>query len=521
MQELLTINLDPKSASDEKYYKEIVATKLGVSASSIKHIRITRKSIDARHRDVSINLSLQVFIDEDPSFSEESDLKYSYVGNRKPVIIAGAGPAGLFAALRLIELGFKPIIFERGKEVSERKKDVALLNREHKVNPESNYCFGEGGAGTFSDGKLYTRSNKRGNLQRIFQIFHKHGANDEILYEAHPHIGTDKLPEVVKNIRKTILDCGGEIHFNTRVDKIITVDQKLKAVVLQNGDKVETTSLILATGHSARDVYRMLYDNKIQVEPKSFAVGVRAEHPQALIDSIQYHKTERSEYLPAATYNLVEQVNGRGAFSFCMCPGGFIVPSATSENQVVVNGMSPSKRNSKFANSGIVVEVKPEDLSDYKQFGDLCGLEFVENLEKMAWQNGGRTQTAPAQRLADFVKGRMSANLPEVSYIPGILSSPVHHWLPGFISKTLQEGFKKFDQKMRGFLTNEAVVLAVESRTSSPIRIPRDKEKLSHISIEGLFPCGEGSGYAGGITSSAMDGEKVAEKVAEFSCANI
>jgi uncharacterized protein len=516
VQEIVTLLLTPEDASKEKNYKQAAAKKLGIEPSRITFIRITKKSVDARHKDVRINLSVQVFIDE--AFYSPGTVKfnYSFVGNQEPVIIIGSGPAGLFAALRFIELGIKPVIFERGKDVSERKKDIALINREHLVNPESNYCFGEGGAGTFSDGKLYTRSNKRGNLQKIYEVLHFHGAVDDILFEAHPHIGTDKLPELIKNIRQTILNCGGEVNFNTRIDDLIIDSDIVKGVITQNGESVYARCVIMATGHSARDFYKMLHSKNIALENKQFAVGIRAEHSQELIDKIQYHGTERGEYLPAATYNLAEQINGRGMFTFCMCPGGFIVPSATLQNQVVVNGMSPSGRNSPYANSGIVVEVKQEDLAGFSNFGIMAGIEFQEHLENMAWQNGGRKQTAPAQRLDDFVKGRMSSSLPKTSYIPGIISSPLHHWLPDFISNTLREGFKKFEQKMRGFITADALVLGVESRTSSPLRIPRDKDSFCNISIKGLFPCGEGSGYAGGIASSAMDGENTANKVAEF-----
>lgn len=513
MQQTINISLSDRDASSEKYFKPILAKQCNVSPDRISHIRIVRKSIDARHRDIKMNMSFLVFIDEVPA-SNKKTFEYPFVGQNKAVIVVGAGPAGLFAALRLIELGIKPIVLERGKAVSERKKDVATISREHIVNPDSNYCFGEGGAGTFSDGKLYTRSNKRGNLQKIYEVFHFHGAEDSILYDAHPHIGTDLLPEIIKSIRETILASGGEVHFNSRVSSLLVENNTINGVQLINGDKIQGEAVILATGHSARDVYEMLHQLNIELEAKAFAMGVRVEHPQEMIDTIQYHSTKRNEYLPAASYSLVEQVNGRGVFSFCMCPGGFIVPSATSQQQVVVNGMSASKRNSPYANSGIVTQVLPEDLAPYSKHGVLAGLYYQEYLENMAWQNGGRTQAAPAQRMGDFVKKVMSGSLPTLSYFPGAISSPMHMWLPNSISISLREGFKLFDKKMHGFLTNEAVVLGVESRTSSPVRIPRQKDSMEHVQIKGLFPCGEGAGYAGGIASSAMDGENCAEQVA-------
>jgi uncharacterized FAD-dependent dehydrogenase len=516
VQQTLTISVFPKEAASEKAYKTIAAKRIGIDESRINFIRITKKSIDARQRDIKINLSLQVFIDENPSSNQSIVFDYLFVGNKPSVIVVGAGPAGLFASLRLIELGYKPVLFERGKDVSERKKDLARISREHIVDPESNYCFGEGGAGTYSDGKLYTRSNKRGNLQRVYEVFHHHGAGDDILYEAHPHIGTDKLPEIIKKMRATIIQCGGEVHFQARVDKLIMEDNAVTGIELQNGSSFSAKAVILATGHSARDVYKMLHASNILLEAKQFAMGVRVEHPQQLIDKIQYHGTARGELLPAASYSLVEQVNGRGVFSFCMCPGGFIVPSATAQNQVVVNGMSPSTRNSPYANSGIVVEVKDIDLVKYQKHGVLAGLAYQEELENLAWEHGGRTQIAPAQRLTDFVTGKNSSTLPKASYFPGTQSSALQSWLPDSISKSLQQAFPLFDKKMKGFLTNEAQILGVESRTSSPIRIPRDRETYCHIAIKGLYPCGEGSGFAGGIASSAMDGENCAEKVAEF-----
>ncbi len=513
MQQTINLALSPKAASSEKDCILALAKNIGIVPERIKKIRILKKSIDARHRDILVNLNFQVFIDEGSGLEQKPKFEYPFVGGKEPVIIVGSGPAGLFAALKLIELGFKPIILERGKEISERKKDIAIISRENIVNPESNYCFGEGGAGTFSDGKLYTRSNKKGNLQRIYEIFNFHGAPDEVLYEAHPHLGTDKLPEIIKNIRTTILNCGGEVHFNSRVDGLKIEHGEVKGAIVQNGTIFKSKAVILATGHSARDIYKMLYENKIELEAKPFAMGVRVEHPQELINNIQYHGSQFGDYLPAATYSLAEQVAGRGVFSFCMCPGGFVIPSATAQNQVVTNGMSASKRNSPYANSGIVVEIKTEDLNSFNNFGVLAGIAFQENLENMAWQNGGRSQVAPAQRLTDFINNRKSSELPKVSYFPGVISSPLHLWLPDFISQSLKEGFKKFNNKMHGYNTNEAVVFGVETRTSSPVRIPRNKETFCHISLNGLFPCGEGAGYAGGIASSAMDGENCADKV--------
>ncbi|MDP4209098.1 MAG: FAD-binding protein [Bacteroidota bacterium] len=500
----------PQKVQDETLLRQEIARKLDVHTNDITTFRIRKKSIDARQRDIKINLWVTVYLGEQPSKDTEFRPDYKNVASKAPVIVVGSGPAGLFAALRLIELGRKPIVLERGKDVSSRKRDIALLNREHLVNPESNYCFGEGGAGTFSDGKLYSRSNKRGNIDRILQIFHFHGAQDEILYESHPHIGTDKLPEIIKNMRQTIIDCGGEMHFNTRLTDLIVQDDTIKGVLTSAGSAIACDTVILATGHSARDVYELLHEKKIHLESKPFAMGVRVEHPQELIDSIQYHTKSRGNYLPAASYSLVAQADGRGVYSFCMCPGGYIVPSATSPDEMVVNGMSSSRRHTPFANSGIVVEIRPEDFVHYTQHGSLAGLRYQQNLEQLALRNGGPGQTAPAQRLTDFVKGKLSATLPTSSYIPGLMSSPLHAWLPDNISKRLQLGFTLFDKKMHGFLTNEAYIAGVESRTSSPVRIPRETESLEHPQIKGLYPCGEGAGYAGGIVSSAMDGENAA-----------
>ncbi len=521
MQHTLQLIVTPEQAAMTDKLKVIAAGKLNIAPKQIKGILIERKNIDARSRFPKVNLSVRVFVDETPSINKPDYFKYHDVSAKKPVIVVGAGPAGLFAALRLIELDLRPIVLERGKDVSERKKDIANLNRNETLNPESNYCFGEGGAGTFSDGKLYTRSKKKGNIQRILDIFHFHGAQDEVLYEAHPHIGTDQLPIVIQNIRNTILNSGGEVHFDSKVTDFILEDNAIKGVSLADSTTINAEAVILATGHSARDMYELLNEKGIKLEAKGFAMGVRVEHPQGLIDSIQYHCNERGEFLPAAAYNLVTQVDDRGVYSFCMCPGGHIVPASTDKNETVVNGMSASKRNSPFANSGILVEIRPEDLGqEWQQYGALAGLRFQEYVEQLAFNNsgGGQNQMAPAQRLADFVKGTLSPSLPDCSYLPGIISSPIHFWLPDMIGNRLREGFKHFGRKMKGYLTNEAVVVGVESRSSSPVRIPRDKETLEHIEIKGLYPCGEGAGYAGGITSSAMDGENCAEKIALLFC---
>ncbi|MFI3297027.1 MAG: NAD(P)/FAD-dependent oxidoreductase [bacterium] len=521
MQEL-QLSLSPKEAADDATLKSIIAKKLSVNSSEISHIHTIKKSIDSRGAFPIVLLRLQIYINESFDYQYQNEIKYKNVANSNDnVIVVGAGPAGLFAALRLLELGIKPIVLERGKDVSDRKIDIAQLNRNVSLNIESNYCFGEGGAGTFSDGKLFTRSKKRGNSQRIFEIFHYHGAQDEILYEAHPHIGTDILPKVIKNMRQQIIDCGGEIYFSTCVDSFVVEDDNIKGVKCRDGKLFESDNVILASGHSARDIYRQLHSQGIAIEAKGFAMGVRVEHPQTLIDSIQYHCRERNEFLPAASYSLVSQVDGRGVYSFCMCPGGHIVPSATENNQIVVNGMSASRRNSPFANSGIVVEIQPEDLKEYEQYGELRGLEFQSDLERMTYNNnGGLGQVAPAQRLGDFVKGRLSMDLPESSYLPGLISSPLHFWLPEHIGKRLREGFKAFDRKMKGFVTNDAIVVGVESRSSSPVRIPRNSETMEHVTVHGLYPAGEGSGYSGGITSSAIDGENCANKIAEKLSAN-
>lgn len=507
------LNLSPDEAADSSKVKRSAASASGVDASEIVSIKFLRRSVDARKKNIRVNLTVEVITGDEPDDYVVPRFEARDVKVAKEVIIVGAGPAGLFAALRLIELGFRPVILERGKDVSARKRDIARISREHIINPDSNYCFGEGGAGTFSDGKLYTRSKKRGDNSRVLELLYLHGANNNILYEAHPHMGTDKLPGIVSAIRKTIIDCGGDIIFETRISDLIVESDKIKGIIASDGRKFFSPYVILATGHSSRDIYRLLQRSSIELEMKSFAAGVRVEHPQELIDKIQYHGSSRGEFLPAASYSLVKQVDGRGVYSFCMCPGGFIVPSATSQEEVVVNGMSPSGRNSPYANSGIVVEIRPEDLAKYSKSGLLAGIEFQEELEHTSWSNGDRTQRAPAQRLSDFVSGKASVSLPKVSYFPGIISSPLHEWLPGIIGKRLQEGFRQFGSVMKGYLTNEAVILGVESRTSSPVRIPRDTETFEHIRISGLYPCGEGSGYAGGIVSSAVDGMRVADAI--------
>jgi len=517
MKKELNIAVSPAQAHDMAKLKGIVSENLKLEVARIHDLVIRRQSIDARNHNIRINLGLDVYIDEVMPPVHQPTFVYPDVSNKLPVVIVGAGPAGLFAALHLIELGYKPIIFERGKTVSDRKRDIAAIHGEHLVDPDSNYGFGEGGAGTFSDGKLYTRSKKKGDVRKILEVFNFHGAQDEILIDAHPHIGTNVLPRVIVAIRNSILHAGGEIHFNSRITDLVIRNQEAKGVVLRDGTVVEGIAVILATGHSSRDIYRMLYEKDILLEAKPFAVGVRVEHPQELIDQIQYHGTKRGEFLPAAAYSFVEQVNDRGVYSFCMCPGGLIVPAATAPGELVVNGMSPSDRGGRFANSGMVVEVRLEDSLAKDKIQDVfAGLRFQEEIEKKCFMMAGNTQFAPAQRLSDFVIGRKSANLPESSYRPGLLASPLHEWLPRFIGSGLQEGFKLIGSKTKGFLTNEAIVVGIESRTSSPVRIPRDIQTLEHVHIKRLFPCGEGSGYAGGIMSSAVDGERVAEMIANL-----
>ena len=507
------IRMTPEVASSEENIKGYVAREKGLDARTVNCVRILKRSIDARQRQIFINLTLRVYINEMPQDDEYEHIVYPDVSSRPRVVVVGEGPGGLFAALRLIELGLRPVILERGKNVRERKKDLSLITKTQKVDGESNYCFGEGGAGAYSDGKLYTRSKKRGNTEKILRVFCQHGASTAILADAHPHIGTDKLPRVIENMRNTIIACGGEVHFRTKMTRLLLDGETVtgvEAVELDTDREVTFRGpVILATGHSARDVYRYLAEAKIDIEAKGIAMGVRLEHPAELIDRIQYHnKNGRGHYLPAAEYSFVTQVDGRGVYSFCMCPGGFVIPAATGPEQLVVNGMSPSNRGTRWSNSGMVVEMRPEDIE-----GDdvLRVMHYQEQLERLCWQQGNMRQTAPAQRMADFVNGRLSYDLPDSSYAPGLVSSPLHFWLPPTIGRRLQEGFRKFGQTSHGFLTNEAVLIATETRTSSPVRILRDRETLQHVRIHGLFPCGEGAGYAGGIVSAGVDGERCAE----------
>ena len=505
------IRVVPEVAALEDRLKAYLADEQGIDVRTINGVRILKRSIDARQRQIYVNLKVRVYVNEQPHDDEYQRTEYPNVEGKPQVIVVGAGPGGLFAALRLIELGLRPIVLERGKDVHERKKDLALITKTQKVDAESNYCFGEGGAGAYSDGKLYTRSKKRGNTDKILNVFCQHGASTAILADAHPHIGTDRLPKVIEAMRNTIIRCGGEVHFQTKMTQLILSGETVVGCI---ADKEYRGPVILATGHSARDVYRYLSEAKIEIEAKGIAVGVRLEHPSQLIDQIQYHnKQGRGRWLPAAEYAMVTQVDGRGVYSFCMCPGGFVIPAATDKEQIVVNGMSPANRGTAWSNSGMVVEVRPEDVE-----GDDClaMMRFQEELEKACWQQGNMKQTAPAQRMADFVNGRLSYDLPKSSYAPGLISSPLHFWLPKMISHRLQEGFKVFGRNAHGFLTNEAVMIAVETRTSSPVRIVRDRDTLQHVRIQGLFPCGEGAGYAGGIVSAGVDGERCAEACANY-----
>ena len=528
------IRVRPEVAAQEDRLKAYLADEDGLDARTINGIRILKRSIDARQRQIFVNLKVRAYVNEMPADDVYQHTEYPNVEGKPQVIVVGAGPGGLFAALRLIELGLRPIVLERGKDVHERKKDLANISRTQQVDAESNYCFGEGGAGAYSDGKLYTRSKKRGNIEKILNVFCQHGASTAILADAHPHIGTDRLPKVIEAMRNTIIRCGGEVHFQTKMTRLILGDDNQMIGVeaisqhpTPNTQHQYNGPVILATGHSARDVYRYLAEAKIEIEAKGIAVGVRLEHPSQLIDQIQYHnKQGRGRWLPAAEYSMVTQVDGRGVYSFCMCPGGFVIPAATDKEQIVVNGMSPANRGTAWSNSGMVVEVRPEDLDNAKM--ERCDnaepalkvMAFQEELEKMCWQQGNMKQTAPAQRMVDFVNGKLSYDLPKSSYAPGLISSPLHFWMPKMISHRLQQGFKAFGKSAHGFLTNEAVMIAVETRTSSPVRIIRDKETLQHVSVQGLFPCGEGAGYAGGIVSAGVDGERCAEAAAAYISSN-
>lgn len=538
------IRILPEQAASEEGIKRYLSKEKGIDVRTLNQVRVLKRSIDARQRTIYVNLKVRAYINEFAQDDQYIHTEYPDVSSRPRVVVVGEGPGGLFASLRLIELGYRPVVLERGRDVRERKKDLSNITKTQKVDAESNYCFGEGGAGAYSDGKLYTRSKKRGSVDKILNVFCQHGANTNILADAHPHIGTDKLPRVIENMRNTILQCGGEVHFQTKMTSFIIDGDKVigvEAVNLQTGaEETYRGPVILATGHSARDVYRYLAASRIEIEAKGIAVGVRLEHPAHLIDQIQYHnKNGRGKYLPAAEYSFVTQVDGRGVYSFCMCPGGFVIPAATGPQQLVVNGMSPSNRGTAWSNSGMVVETHPEDVASFVQEhqailqsdaslsssaeeevlspdSPLTMMHFQQIVEKQCWQQGNMKQTAPAQRMADFVNNRLSYDLPKSSYAPGLISSPLHFWMPSFVSKRLQEGFKTFGKNAHGFLTNEATLIAMETRTSSPVRILRDRDTLQHVRLQGLFPCGEGAGYAGGIVSAGVDGERCAEMCAEY-----
>lgn len=538
------IRILPEQAASEEGIKRYLSKEKGIDVRTLNQVRVLKRSIDARQRTIYVNLKVRAYINEFAQDDQYIHTEYPDVSSRPRVVVVGEGPGGLFASLRLIELGYRPVVLERGKDVRERKKDLSNITKTQKVDAESNYCFGEGGAGAYSDGKLYTRSKKRGSVDKILNVFCQHGANTNILADAHPHIGTDKLPRVIENMRNTILQCGGEVHFQTKMTSFIIDGDKVigvEAVNLQTGaEETYRGPVILATGHSARDVYRYLAASRIEIEAKGIAVGVRLEHPAHLIDQIQYHnKNGRGKYLPAAEYSFVTQVDGRGVYSFCMCPGGFVIPAATGPQQLVVNGMSPSNRGTAWSNSGMVVETHPEDVASFVQEhqailqsdaslsssaeeevlspdSPLTMMYFQQIVEKQCWQQGNMKQTAPAQRMVDFVNNRLSYDLPKSSYAPGLISSPLHFWMPSFVSKRLQEGFKTFGKNAHGFLTNEATLIAMETRTSSPVRILRDRDTLQHVRLQGLFPCGEGAGYAGGIVSAGVDGERCAEMCAEY-----
>ena len=512
----LLLQVTPETAANDHLLQQYLAKQIKVATNDIKHVTVLKRSIDARQKAIKINLKVTIYFQEDHYSPKKIELpQYKNVENAQEVIVVGAGPAGLFAALQLIELGLKPIVIERGKDVRGRRRDLKAINVNHIVNEDSNYCFGEGGAGTYSDGKLYTRSKKRGDIDRILKLLVAFGATPDILVEAHPHIGTNKLPQIIQDIREKIIEMGGKVFFETRLTDIIIKNNEVQGIVIQNGDIINANKIILATGHSARDIFELLDKKKIFIEAKPFALGVRAEHPQSLIDTIQYSCDYRGAHLPPAPYSIVKQVGGRGMYSFCMCPGGVIAPCATQPGEVVTNGWSPSKRDQATANSGIVIELKLEDFKPFEKFGALAGMEFQKSIEQKAWYLAGSTQKVPAQRLVDFTQNKISSTIPKTSYVPGTTSGEMGQVFPGFLSQILREGFSEFGKSMKGYLTNEAILHAPESRTSSPVRIPRDSETLEHVQIKGLYPCGEGAGYAGGIISAAIDGEKCALKIAE------